>query len=104
MSYPDIIQIAWNTVTQFVRDWQESPYQWAREIDIQVELASRLKTLYRNTGFGTIDGCPAAHTFGTCIILGADAAVVTFVVLIGRLPLAFAGLIANAEVARIVQV
>ena len=51
-----LIEIAWRTVHEFLGHWQESPYLWSREIDVQVELCSRLLRQYQSLGLGTIMG------------------------------------------------
>lgn len=50
MRYPQLVDVAWDVVNTFLRDWQTSPYRWAQEIDVQVELASRLSTVLRQLG------------------------------------------------------
>lgn len=44
-TYPYLVQIAWDVVNQFVRDWQMNPYLWNKEIDVQMELAGRLSSV-----------------------------------------------------------
>lgn len=39
-----------STVQQFIVDWNKSPFLWDTEMDIHVELASRLKTVLREFG------------------------------------------------------
>ena len=56
MRYDSLAQIGWDVVGQFMLDWQRSPYLWDREIDIQVELVSRLKTVMSLTGYGEVIG------------------------------------------------
>lgn len=46
MNYPYLIQSAWRVVGKLVLDWQNQPYRWEYERDIQVELSSRLSQLY----------------------------------------------------------
>jgi hypothetical protein len=42
-----IVNIAWEQVEKFIKDWQRSPNEWYGERDIQIEIASRLKMAYR---------------------------------------------------------
>ena len=42
-NYPTAVKVAWDVIHQFIADWQENPYQWWTELDIQVEIASRLR-------------------------------------------------------------
>ena len=51
-----LVPIAWKTVQEFLGEWQTSPYLWSREIDIQVELSSRLLKQYQSLGLGTVMG------------------------------------------------
>lgn len=52
--YPRLVDIAWEVVNAFMKDWQAAPYSWANEIDIQVEIASRLSTVFRLVGIGPV--------------------------------------------------
>jgi hypothetical protein len=54
--YPYLVQIAWDTVEKFLRDWQYEPYRWSQEIDIQTEIASRICSVYRIIGYDTVMG------------------------------------------------
>ena len=38
-----MIDIVWDVLENFVEDWRNSPYEWTTEIDIQAELANRLR-------------------------------------------------------------
>lgn len=49
-------EIAWAVVNLFVVDWQQAPYRWSTEIDVQVELASRLLSEYKQIGKDTVIG------------------------------------------------
>jgi hypothetical protein len=51
---PYLVEIAWDTVNRLLADWQREPYRWSKEIDFQVELASRLGTVLDVLGRGTI--------------------------------------------------
>ena len=55
-NYPYLVNIAWNTVDTFIEEWQHEPYRWDTEKDIQVELASRLSSVYKIIGYGTLMG------------------------------------------------
>ena len=55
-AYPYLVQIAWDTVNKFIEDWQREPYRWPRERDVQVELASRISSVYRVIGHDTVLG------------------------------------------------
>src|SRR5208337_365549 len=48
--YPLLVDLAWDVLNQFLKDWQSNPYAWSHEIDIQTELASRLRTVYQLVG------------------------------------------------------
>ena len=54
MSYPYLVQIAWDTINQFIFDWQKQPYKWGTEINIQAEIYSRLSNAYNLIGKGTV--------------------------------------------------
>jgi len=54
--YPHLVQIAWNTIDQFINDWQHEPYRWAREIDIQAEIANRISIAYKDIDKDTVIG------------------------------------------------
>lgn len=53
-TYPRLVDYAWDVVNQFIVNWQSEPYRWSREIDIQVEIASRLNTVFQLIGRHTI--------------------------------------------------
>ena len=55
-SYPYMVQTAWDAVHSMIEQWQHNPYQWSKERDVQVELASRLKKVYELTGYSSILG------------------------------------------------
>jgi len=48
--------IAWHVAEQVVAEWQQNPYAWDREVDIQSEIASRLVTAYRLIGYAHVVG------------------------------------------------
>jgi len=52
--YPHLVQTAWHTVEQLVKDWVNNPHHWDREIDIQSELRARLATIFSLTGLGQV--------------------------------------------------
>ncbi len=54
--YPRLVETAWDVVETFLADWQSDPYRWSMEADVQAELASRLESVYRLTGFGRVEG------------------------------------------------
>ncbi len=56
MSYPYMVNTAWYAVNSMIELWQNNPYHWANERDIQVELASRLKKIYELTGYSSMLG------------------------------------------------
>jgi len=45
-----LIQIIYETVEKFIRDWRNSPYEWETEIDIQCEIANRLRQVIKSNG------------------------------------------------------
>ena len=54
--YPFLVDCAWRTLGAVLSDWQQNPYMWSRERDIQLELASRLTTAYKQMGCNSIEG------------------------------------------------
>jgi hypothetical protein len=54
-TYPYMVQIEWDVVNQFVRDWQMNPYLWNKEIDVQMKLAGRLSSVLKILGRGTME-------------------------------------------------
>ncbi len=46
----EVIPSIESTVQQFINDWKKSPFLWDTEMDIHVELASRLKTILQEFG------------------------------------------------------
>jgi len=38
-----LLQTVWCVTNRFLKEWKAEPYFWAREIDIQAELACRLR-------------------------------------------------------------
>lgn len=44
----ELVNIAWGKIDEFISDWQKSPYKWDKEIDIQVDIASRIKLAYKS--------------------------------------------------------
>ena len=49
-TYPFLTQIAWDVVNRLTLDWQTRPHLWEREVDIQSELASRLRSVLTSLG------------------------------------------------------
>jgi len=43
-----LVNIAWEQVREFIKAWQESPYEWNTERDVQVEIASRIIRKYKS--------------------------------------------------------
>lgn len=52
--YPSLVNLAWDVLNQFLKDWQTEPYRWSKESDIQTELTTRLGTVYRLLGSGLV--------------------------------------------------
>lgn len=55
-TYPFLVQTAWNTLGELLRQWQREPFLWAREIHIQAELGGRLSQVLSLQGMGTLTG------------------------------------------------
>lgn len=53
-TYPHMVNVAWDTVTAFLCDWQREPYRWSKEIDVQVAITSRLSQALRAMGRDTV--------------------------------------------------
>lgn len=45
-----LIDIIYETINKFIKDWRNSPYEWETEIDIQCEIASRLRQAIKSHG------------------------------------------------------
>ena len=43
-----MIAIIWDTIEHFIENWSDSPFEWQTEIDIQVEIASRLRQAFKD--------------------------------------------------------
>ncbi len=54
--YPQLVESAWNVVNSTLRDWQKEPYRWFSERDVQLEIASRLKTVFNLMGTDSVNG------------------------------------------------
>lgn len=52
--YPRLVQKAHSVIDKFVRDWQKEPFRWSKEIDFQVEIASRLSAAYKSIKEDTV--------------------------------------------------
>lgn len=55
-SYPFLVQCAWNALGAVFHEWQKEPYRWSGERDVQLEIASRLNTLYKLIGKDSVVG------------------------------------------------
>lgn len=53
-TYPYMVDIAWDVVKGVLAEWQREPYRWEKEIDVQVEVASRLLAALRAMGRDTL--------------------------------------------------
>ncbi len=53
---PYLVQTAHHITDQFLRDWQSQPYRWDYELDVQIELTSRLSAFCRLIGQDTVAG------------------------------------------------
>ena len=51
-----LIGIARSIIEQFLREWQNEPYRWPKELNVQAELTSRLQTVFTLIGKGTLRG------------------------------------------------
>ena len=51
---PVIVDIAWDVINKLIKDCQNTPYLWGKELDIQIELASRLQMILRDLGKGEV--------------------------------------------------
>lgn len=54
--YPKLVQIAWDVIETFIKDWQNDPYRYLNEISFQVEIYKRLNTVLELCGYGVIKG------------------------------------------------
>lgn len=45
-----MIEIIRNIVETFIEDWRNSPYEWESEVDIQAEIAQRLRLTLKSAG------------------------------------------------------
>lgn len=59
-SYPYLVQTAWWTLRGVLEQWQQEPFRWARERDLQAEIGGRLNQVFSLLGLGTITG-PYGH-------------------------------------------
>jgi len=55
-AYPFLVQTAWNTLGELLRQWQDAPFRWSTEIDIQAELGGRISQVLSLQGLGTVKG------------------------------------------------
>ena len=45
-----MIDIIWGVIDRFIEEWRNSPYEWQTEIDIQSDIASRLRKYLKEDG------------------------------------------------------
>lgn len=50
-----LIQVVYETVEKFIGDWRNSPYEWESEVDIQTEIAQRLRQAFKDAGKLTLN-------------------------------------------------
>jgi hypothetical protein len=50
------LQLFSDCLEQFLSDWQQAPYRWDKEIDVQAELFSRLSAVCKRLGMETVKG------------------------------------------------
>ncbi len=55
-TYPKLVQVAWDVIEKFIKDWQAEPYKYLNELSFQAELYSRIKTVIDLTGYDTLEG------------------------------------------------
>jgi len=49
-----LVESVWRQTERFIKDWQNSPYEWSNERDIQVELANRIKRQCESYGLKSV--------------------------------------------------
>jgi hypothetical protein len=49
----ELVDIAWGELERFIKEWQRAPFAWNKERDVQVELASRIKSAIEKRGKGS---------------------------------------------------
>lgn len=54
-NYPYLVNIAWDVINKFIKDWQCNPCFWVYEREFQTEIANRLRFAYNVIGEGSID-------------------------------------------------
>lgn len=47
---PEVMNLIWRAVEDFIHIWQDSPYEWNTEVDLQVEIVGRLKKAFKKYG------------------------------------------------------
>ena len=50
-----IVNVAWKQVEDFIKDWQDSPFEWNTERDIQAEVATRIKSALKKCDIDTYE-------------------------------------------------
>lgn len=50
----ELVRIAFKNIKRFIKDWQKSPYEWDKEIDIQTEISGRIKYAYKKLAKDTM--------------------------------------------------
>jgi hypothetical protein len=45
-----------NTLVQLLKEWQQQPFRWGREVEFQAELGTRLSQVFTLQGQGLIEG------------------------------------------------
>ena len=56
MGYPLIVDNAWRVIEKMIKDWQENPYIFLTERDVQAELYRRLYLSMKLIGEETVEG------------------------------------------------
>jgi hypothetical protein len=57
MNSPDfLIATATNTLVQLLKEWQQQPFRWGREVEFQAELGARLSQVFTLQGQGLLEG------------------------------------------------
>ena len=55
-AYPYLVQTAYNVINAVLAEWQEQPYRWLKERDLQAEISGRLSQIFNLQGKGTLQG------------------------------------------------
>lgn len=51
-----LISLTWDVIKDFIKDWQDKPYRWGYEGEIQAEIYGRLNTAYKRIRKDTFRG------------------------------------------------